>query len=151
MKKQLLAVMGIVMFSTTYAQANQKNRVNQMAGVFLKLANDGSSDIAKKLAVVRDEESTGFCHDACVIPLRLTNANIRTVVTENSLYQGSFEGDENGGSVEGGYEEWSIDVHVPARNVSYGGRIESMKTVVFECSLEAKYGALKAQIRCMNK
>lgn len=151
MKKQILAAMTFIIFSTIHVQADQKKRVDQVAAVFLKQANTKNTEIAEKLQSAREEQSNGFCDIACVIPLLLKSSDIHMVVTSNSLYPGKFEGDENEGSVTGGYENWTFDVHVPARSYSYGGRISSMETIVFECSLHAIYEDSKAQVECSAK
>lgn len=154
MKKQILTVIAVIVSLTSLAQAAQVNRPREVVAAFLKEANSANSAIANKLEQVREEESTGFCSDDCVIPKNLKASDIRMIVTGSEIYLGKL-GFLTGSEEEirePGYENWKMEVHVPAKSVHYGGRINSMKTVVFSCTLETEeYESPKSQIQCSLK
>ncbi|WP_374030074.1 hypothetical protein [Bdellovibrio bacteriovorus] len=127
------------------------DRDAQVIAKFISLANDGSTDIAKKLQTVRQEKANGFRNEEQVIPKVLKAADFKIIETENETYYGKVTGPDDQDR-EPGYEDRVYSIFVPAEETSYGGRINAISTVKFECILHADdFEAPQADVTCKEK
>lgn len=154
MKTLILVTLSLLVSSMSYAQQEgQAHRTSQVVAAFLQQAQKADTPIAKKLEEARAEIGNGYCSEACTIPQNLRASDLQVLVTSSEVYIGqNYAGEEVPRERDPGYEQWTMQVHVPAKSVYYGGRITGYENVTFQCTLvTTEYKAKKVKIQCAPK
>lgn len=128
----------------------QQNEALEITKYFLKTANNSSSDVYKILEKTREGLSSGFLKKDKVIPLKLTQQDLKVIRLAMSNER-KFVGDETHSEFEGQYSV-TYGVFVEARSIYYGGHGQSINTLQFKCTKEVTdlNNPQKSTITCFN-